>query len=87
LGGSKLTNEGSLNQQLAGAIAQALQLPEEQVVISSSVETLESWDSLAHLMVIMEVEQGFNVQFSTEEIPQLTSAKKLQDALRSRGLL
>jgi len=82
-----LTNEGSLNQQLAGAIAQALQLPEEQVVISSSVETLESWDSLAHLMVIMEVEQGFNVQFSTEEIPQLTSAKKLQDALRSRGLL
>ncbi|PZC46141.1 MAG: Acyl carrier protein [Chloroflexi bacterium] len=82
-----MTNEGSLNQQLAGAIAQALQLPEEQVVISSSVETLESWDSLAHLMVIMEVEQGFNVQFSTEEIPQLTSAKKLQDALRSRGLL
>lgn len=82
-----MTNEGSLNQQLAGTIARALQLPEEQVTISSSVETLEEWDSLAHLMVIMEVEQGFNVQFSTEEIPQLTSAQKLQDALGSRGLL
>lgn len=76
-----------LDQRLAGIIAKALGLAASDLDLSSSTDTVEKWDSLAHLQVIMEIEQAYGVRFSTEEIPQLTSVQKLQDTLAKLGVL
>ena len=46
-------------------------------------EDIESWDSLGHLQLVMEIEQQFGVRFSSEQIPTLTSVVAILDALDS----
>jgi acyl carrier protein len=46
--------------------------------------TNPEWDSVMHLNLILALEAEFGVRFSTAEIPQLTSVKKIRERL-SKG--
>jgi acyl carrier protein len=66
-------------------VADALELPVDQVPDDASSETLEAWDSLKHLDIIMAVESATNISFPTSEIVGLTSLDQLEAALANRG--
>lgn len=56
-------------------IAQVFGIPVEQVLPESTPDTIESWDSLQHLNLVLALEQEFSIQFSPEEIEQLLSVE------------
>ena len=78
---SPLNREG-----LRKLVADTLQLPLADVPSDASSETLEAWDSLRHLDIILAVESVANIKFATAEIVELTSLEKLEAALDGRGL-
>lgn len=49
-----------------------------------TMETIEKWDSLSHLALIMDLEREFNHRFPMDKIPDLTTlyeiAKELENA-------
>ncbi len=47
-----------------------------------SVETIPSWDSVRHLSLILALEEQFGVTFDAEKIPELTSFRAIEAALR-----
>ncbi|HTQ40748.1 MAG TPA: acyl carrier protein [Pirellulales bacterium] len=73
------------NEFLRKLVADTLQLPLDAVPGDASSETLDAWDSLRHLDIIMAVEAATNVTFQTTEIVELTSLDKLAAALVSHG--
>lgn len=50
-------------------------VPLEQVKAESSPDTIETWDSIQHLNLVLALEQEFGVQFTPEEIEQLLSVE------------
>lgn len=52
-------------------------VPLECILPESSPETIETWDSLQHLNLVLALEQEFEVQFSPEEIETLISPAKI----------
>lgn len=76
-----------LDKRLIEAMSRALKLAPDSITPETAHENTEAWDSLAHLNLILEVEETFGVRFSSEEIPLLTSAARLQEALRRHGAL
>jgi len=74
-----------LDKRLVGAMSRALKLNPNGITLATSQEDTEEWDSLAHLHLILEIEGTFGVRFSSEEIPTLTSAARLQEALERHG--
>jgi acyl carrier protein len=60
-------------------------MPLEAVPADASSETLEAWDSLRHLDIVMAVESATNIHFPTSEIVELTSLEKIEAALVRRG--
>jgi acyl carrier protein len=56
-------------------VADIFTLPIEQIHPESSPDTIETWDSLKHLDIVLALEQEFGVQFSPEEIEQLLSVE------------
>ena len=46
-------------------------VPAEKITAASSPETLENWDSIQHLNLVLAVEERFGLQLSPEEIEQL----------------
>ncbi len=52
------------------------------IVAESSPETIERWDSLKHMQLIMALEDELNIQFPDEVIPELLSFKVIETTVR-----
>jgi acyl carrier protein len=50
-----------------------------------SPETIESWDSVAHLHLMLALEAEFDVRFSPDEIAGLTSVRSIKERLEQPG--
>lgn len=70
-----------LNPQLKKMLAGHFKMSIEEISINSSKDNIDDWDSLEHIKLILEVEEQFNVRFSLEVIPKLTSIKQIQAEL------
>jgi acyl carrier protein len=66
-----------LLDRVRGIAADVLEVPLTQVTPDSSPETLETWDSVHHLNLVLALEQEFNLQFEPEEIDQLDNVGEI----------
>jgi acyl carrier protein len=66
-----------MNDQLLADVrhlaADILKLEVDAVPASASRDTLPQWDSVAHVNLVLAVEQHFNVQFLPEEMLEMLS--------------
>lgn len=72
-------------RRLRGVIAQALALPIEAVTDETEMDTVEEWDSLKHLKVVLALEEAFDVSFDEEIALEITSVPKIREALVALG--
>ena len=66
--------EGRLREILASV----LEVPVEQIPEDASTDSIEAWDSLAHMNLILAVEDAFGVTIPDEEAADLTSIPLLR---------
>lgn len=63
-------------------IGDALGLP--PVAADASPETIEEWDSIAHLNIVLAIEGAFGVTFDPDEIPELTSPEAIASKVEAK---
>jgi len=61
----------------------------DKITAQSSPKTIENWDSMQHLNLVLAIEEKFGVQFEPEDIEQMQNigavaalVEKLQSATR-----
>lgn len=52
-----------------------------------SVNTIENWDSLQQIRLVLALEQEFGIEFSDEEIPHLTDFSAIQSLVSDKTLV
>jgi acyl carrier protein len=55
--------------------ADLLDVPVQQVLATSSPDTIEKWDSLHHLNLVLGLEGEFGLQFSPDEIAKMQTVE------------
>lgn len=70
----------ALDGRLTGLVARVLELPLTQAT-EARVDNTPGWDSLAHLRLLMAVEEEYGVSFSPDEIAELDSVELIREAL------
>jgi acyl carrier protein len=70
-----------MKQRVLRIASDVLGAPIEQLDGSSSPDTVESWDSLNHMNLVLALEEEFEVQFSDDQIVELLSIDAMVDAL------
>lgn len=61
--------------QVARVLADVLGVSPARILPESSPDTIEAWDSVQHLNVIIALEQEFDVRFTPEEIEDAVTAQ------------
>ncbi len=74
-----------MTEQVRNLIAGALQVPAEAVTPELSFGDLPQWDSMGHMEVMMQLEERFGVEVSTDTIAALTSVPAICDYLKENG--
>jgi acyl carrier protein len=72
----------SLYDRVVFVTSQVLNFPAEAITDDSSPRTVDGWDSLGHMNLILALEEEFGVQFSDERILHLLSVRAIVQALR-----
>jgi acyl carrier protein len=66
------------DDKLKHVMATVLHVPADQIDDATSPDTVEAWSSLAHLDLILAVEEEFGVTIPDEEVGDLTSYRLLR---------
>jgi acyl carrier protein len=81
---------GTAFEQVRGIASDVFGVPAGKLSPSSSPETIENWDSMQHLNLVLAIEEKFGIQLDPEEIEQMKTIgavaalvdKKLQSTAR-----
>ena len=62
------------------------QLDDDDITLSASTKAkdIEGWDSLAHIRIMIAIEEAFGIQFQTSEITSLRDVGHLVSLISSR---
>ena len=69
-------------EKLHQVFANALSIDLDSVVDELAYNTIEEWDSTAHMILISELEDSFDVMLETDEIIDLSSVAKAKEILQ-----
>jgi acyl carrier protein len=73
-------------EKLKHLFADCLELPVDQITQSLSQDQLPSWDSIASVTLIAEIEEVFSVSFGIDEMLKLTSLDQTIKILKEKGI-
>lgn len=76
----------SLQQRLENLFR--ILFPSENLDFSKKIEsnTLKDWDSIKYFMIVLAVQEEFNIKLTQEEILEFSNFDKILQILSSRGL-
>jgi acyl carrier protein len=77
-----MTTDDKLKQVMAAV----LRVPADQIDDGTSPDTIDAWSSLAHLDLILAIEEEFGVTIPDEEVGDLTSYRLLRLTLDEQGV-
>lgn len=60
-------------------------LPESSVVDSLALSDIPTWDSLVHMMLIVRLEETYQIQFTGDEIADIKSIGDIRSLLLAHG--
>ncbi|MDX2170991.1 MAG: acyl carrier protein [Deltaproteobacteria bacterium] len=60
-------------EQLREIMALTFDVPPESISAATTRDSLAKWDSLAHLNLMLAIEDGFGVTLTVDEMSEMTS--------------
>ena len=61
----------TIEEKIRALMAIVFEIPGEEISSESSPETIESWDSLKHMNLVVALEEEFGIIFDDDEIIQM----------------
>lgn len=65
-------------------VADLFALPVAEIMPETTPDTIETWDSLQHLNLVLAIEQEFGVQFAPEDIAQILCVEDIVTLLTEK---
>ncbi|MFO0827691.1 MAG: acyl carrier protein [Phycisphaerales bacterium] len=81
-------NRGGVSQQFLDEVrevaADVLSVPVASLAGSSSPDTVENWDSVQHLSLIMSLEQRFSVSFDPSDVEKARTLEQIATLIAAK---
>ncbi len=68
----------NIKEQLKNVMSAVFEVPVASLNEDSSSDSIENWDSLRHLNLILALEEEFNVEIPDEEVGNLMNFKLIE---------
>lgn len=72
-----------MSEAIKEIMAQVFQIAAESIDDNTSPDSVERWDSLKHMQLIMALEDEFGIEFPDEAIPELLSYAAIEATIES----
>ena len=76
----------STDKKLKEILAKVLLIDESQISDAMSRKTVKEWDSMAHLMLVSEIESTFEVTMDDDDIMEIQTVSDIKKTLQKLGI-
>ena len=76
----------STDKKLKTILAKVLLIEESQISDEMSRKTVKEWDSMAHLMLVSEIESVFEVTMDDDDIMEIQTVADIKKTLQKLGI-
>jgi acyl carrier protein len=81
----EITPNDSLTGRVQALLAEAIQVPLDQVTSDMAFGDLPQWDSLGHMEVMLRLEEHFGIEVNPDTIAALISIPQICTYLQEHG--
>jgi acyl carrier protein len=75
------------DDELYGLLAAVLRVGRDRLTPGLAIHTIDTWNSLTHIELVVSIEEKFGLQLTEDEIAEMTSIAVIMRVLRDRGVL
>jgi acyl carrier protein len=75
-----------VERRIHAVIAATFGIPASSVTDATNSNTVETWDSMNHIHLVVALEGEFGVSFEPEQAVELTSVRAIAQALQAHGV-
>ena len=75
-----------MENKLKNILSTVLKVDASTITDESSPDNISTWDSFNGLMLVTELEKGYDVKFTMEEIMLVKNVKDIKESLRVHGV-
>lgn len=73
-----------MNETIKKILAETFHIKVDAIDASTSIETIDTWDSLTHMELIANLESMLRLEFSSDEIIAMTSLATIQQIVNEK---
>ena len=70
-----------MNKHIQEVMAKAFEVPVETITESSSMDNIETWDSLHHIKLIVFLEREFDVEIPDDRVGNMISYSLIESVI------
>ena len=70
-----------LQQRVCTIVSNIMTVPLASVTLESSPDSVENWDSILHMNLILALEQEFGVSFDDDQVVRMLSVEQIATEL------
>ncbi len=73
-----------MENKIKNLVAKILNVDESQLTNESSPNTIENWDSLKQMEIIVSIEEEFNIEFDDDDVLNIKNIDSIINILSSK---
>ena len=73
-------------QKLKEVLSRIFNVSLDTITEDASPDTIESWDSLRHMNLVLALEEEFGVEFTDDQVVEILSYKLIKIVLKEHGI-
>ncbi|MEI6246491.1 MAG: acyl carrier protein [Acidobacteriota bacterium] len=75
-----------MEDKIKAVMAGILEIPADSITDATTMETVDTWDSLRHMEIIVGLEDAFGIELAAEDLMEMTSLAEIKRVLASKGV-
>ena len=73
-----------MEQRIKNVMSAVFEIPVNKIKGNASPDTIESWDSLKHMNLVVALEEEFEIEFINDEINEMMNFAQVKSVLMGK---
>jgi len=73
-----------VEDRIKNVMLAVFEIPVDQIKDNSSADTIESWDSLKHMNLVVALEEEFEIELTDDEIIEMMNYKLIIEVIKNK---
>ncbi len=73
-----------MEERIKNVLSAVFEIPADSINDQSSPDTIQEWDSIKHMQLVIALEEEFGFQFTDEEIVEMLNYSLIKEIIRNK---